>query len=288
MDITRIAVVGGGGQMGNGIAQVAATAGFEVTIIDVSEEAVGRGLARVEKSLGRLTAAGKLDDAAAREIGARITGTTDFDAAVAASDHVIESVFEDVALKHDVLRRADAAAREEVIIASNTSQISISKLAAATQRPDRVIGTHWFNPPPLMRLIEVVRGVATSEETLRTTLALAERLGKETIVCQKDTQGFVTSRLILLWCIEAMRIVDEGIATAEDVNKACVLAFNHAMGPLDTADLGGLDTFEQAGDQMAAQYGERYRLPQNIRALVSAGHFGQKTGHGFGDYGAAR
>jgi 3-hydroxybutyryl-CoA dehydrogenase len=120
------------------------------------------------------------------------------------------------------------------------------------------------------------------------TLALAERFGKETIVCQKDTQGFVTSRLILLWCIEAMRIVDEGIATAEDINKACVLAFNHAMGPLDTADLGGLDTFEKAGDQMAAQYGERYRLPQNIRALVSAGHFGHKTGHGFREYGEAR
>ena len=199
-EVKRIAVIGGGGQMGNGIAQVAATAGFDVTIVDVSEEAVQRGVARIGKSIGRLVSAGRLEQGQADEVRARIAGTTDLEAAVADSDHVIESVFEDVALKHEVLRRVDAVARAEVIFASNTSQFSISELAAATGRPDRVIGTHWFNPPPLMRLIEVVRGVATSEETLATTLALAERFGKETIVCQKDTQGFITSRLILAWC----------------------------------------------------------------------------------------
>jgi 3-hydroxybutyryl-CoA dehydrogenase len=134
----------------------------------------------------------------------------------------------------------------------------------------------------------VIRGVSTSDETLATTLELSRALGKETIVCRKDTQGFITSRMIMLWCTEAMRIVEEGIASVEDVNKACVLAFNHAMGPLDTADLGGLDSMVNAGEALTAHYGERFRLPQNVRALVSAGHYGQKTGRGFRDYGEAR
>jgi 3-hydroxybutyryl-CoA dehydrogenase len=288
MDITRIAVVGGGGQMGTGIAQVAASAAFDVVIVDVSDAALQRAEQRIAKSLERLVSAGRLDASQAAAVAQRISHDTDLDAAVATADHVIETVPEDLAVKHDVLRRIDAAAGDHVIVASNTSQFSISKLAAATRRADRVIGTHWFNPPPLMRLIEVIRGVMTSDETLATTLALAERFGKETIVCQKDTQGFVTSRLIMLWCIEAMRIVEEGIATVEDVNKACQLAFNHPMGPLDTADMGGLDSVVMAGEALAAQYGERFRLPQNVRALVNAGNYGHKTGTGFRDYGASR
>jgi len=288
MDINRIAVVGGAGQMGTGIAQVAASAGFDVVVVDVSTAALERAEQRIARGLGRLVSGGKLDASQADEVTARISWETDLDGAVAAADHVIETVPEDLAIKHDVLRRIDDAAGEDVIIASNTSQFSISKLAAVTGRADRIIGTHWFNPPPLMRLIEVVRGVLTSDETLTATLALAERFGKETIVCQKDTQGFVTSRLIMLWCIEAMRIVEEGIATVEDVNKACTLAFNHPMGPLDTADMGGLDSVVMAGEALTAQYGERYRLPQNVRALVNAGRFGHKTGAGFRDYGEPR
>lgn len=288
MDINRIAVVGGAGQMGAGIAQVAASAGLDVVIVDVSQSALDRAEQRIAKSLGRLVKAGKLDASAAAETTARIEGQTDLEGAVATADHVIETVPEDLALKHDVLGRIDGAAAQAVIIASNTSQFSISKLAAATGRADRVIGTHWFNPPPLMRLIEVIRGVVTSDATLATTLALAQRFGKETIVCQRDTQGFITSRLIMLWCIEAMRIVEEGIATVEDVNKACTLAFNHPMGPLDTADMGGLDSVVLAGEALAAEYGERYRLPQNVRALVNAGRLGHKTGAGFSEYGEAR
>jgi 3-hydroxybutyryl-CoA dehydrogenase len=218
----------------------------------------------------------------------RIEGTTDLEGAAASADHVIETVVEVLDVKCDVLARLDAACRDDVVLASNTSQFSISRLAAATGRPDRVIGSHWFNPPPVMGLIEVVRGVETSDETLAVALDLAGRYGKETIVCKKDTQGFVTSRLIALFIVEAARIVEEGIADVEDVNKACVLAFNHALGPLDTADLSGLDIVEKVADGLVEHYGERFLVPAGVRSRVNAGHLGRKTGRGFRDYGEAR
>ena len=177
-----------------------------------------------------------------------------------------------------------------MILASNTSQFPISKLAAATGRPDRVIGSHWFNPPAVMGLIELIRGRrATSDETLATALELAHRYGKETIVCKKDTQGFVTSRLIALFMVEAARIVEEGIADADDVNKACRLAFNHAHRParrLPTSQR--LDVVEQVADNLARNFGDRFLPPQSVRALVNAGHLGRKTGRGFREYGESR
>ena len=281
MAVERVVVVGGGGLMGSGIAQVVATAGFQVTIVEVDEGSIERGLKRIGRGLEKA-------DVDTAEVLARISGSTSLETAAADADHVIESVIEVLEAKADVLQRLDAVCREDVIFASNTSQFPISKLGAFTQRPDRVIGSHWFNPPPLMKLIEVIRGVETSDATLETTLALAERYDKETIVCRKDTPGFVTSRLIASFMVEAARIVEEGIADVEDVDKACKLGFGHAMGPLLTADFSGLDTVERVADNLAANYGDRFLVPQLIRALVNAGHLGRKTGRGLRDYGEAR
>jgi 3-hydroxybutyryl-CoA dehydrogenase len=282
-------VVGGGGVMGSGIAQVVAQAGLRVTVVEADEAAAERGMRRIGRGLERAVKAEALEGAdAAAEVLGRVSASTDLEAAGAEADHVIETVVEDVDVKCDVLARLDAVCRDDVVLASNTSQISISRLAAATGRPDRVIGSHWFNPPPLMGLIEVVRGIETSDATLEVALGLARRYGKETIVCRKDSQGFVTSRLIAILVVEAARIVEEGIADAEEVNRACVLAFNHAMGPLDTADLSGLDILERVADGLAEHYGDRFLVPQGVRALVNAGHLGRKTGSGFRDYGEGR
>jgi 3-hydroxybutyryl-CoA dehydrogenase len=284
VSIERVLVVGGG-VMGNGVAQVVAQAGLQVTVVDVAQEALDRADTRIGRSLARFVKSGKLTQEQADGARGRIAFTTDLEAAGAESDHVIEAVIEVFDVKQEVFERLDAVCGEEVIFASNTSQFPISRLAATTKRPDRVIGSHWFNPPPMMGLIEVVRGLETSDSTLATTLELAQRYGKQTIVCQKDTPGFITSRLIVTLALEAMRIVEEGIADVEDVNRACVLAFNHAMGPLDTMDFSGLDTALRVSESMTASYGERFLAPQNIRSLVNAGHLGRKTGRGFTDYG---
>lgn len=283
----RTLAVVGGGVMGSGIAQVVAGAGFEVRLVEVSDDALASALARVERGLARQVRASAITTEQADAARARIEGTTDLAAAGERADHVIETVVEEQSVKEEVLGRLDEVCREDVVFASNTSQFAISRLAAATDRPDRVIGSHWFNPPPAMDLIEIVRGVQTSEQTLSCALELAGRYGKQTIVCEKDAQGFITSRLIAILMLEAMRIVEEGVASAEDVNRACVLAFKHAMGPLDTADFSGLDTTLKVADAMTAHYGERFLAPQGLRRLVSAGCLGRKSGKGFRDYGDA-
>jgi 3-hydroxybutyryl-CoA dehydrogenase len=284
--IERVAVIGGG-VMGNGIAQVIAGAGLQVTIVDIGEEQLQASIARIEKSLARFVKSGRLDDQGAADLRARIETSTDLEAAAGAAQHVVETVVENLDVKQEVLGRLDAACDPAVVFASNTSQFSISRLAAATGRPDRVVGSHWFNPPPMMDLIELVRGVATSDATIGVAQGLADRYGKQTILCQKDTQGFITSRLIITLALEAMRIVEEGVADVEDVNRACVLAFNHAMGPLDTIDFSGLDTTLNVANAMTENFGERFRAPQNLRTLVSAGHIGRKSGRGFRDYESA-
>ncbi len=283
-EINRVVVVGGG-TMGSGIAQVIATAGFEVTIVDVSAGALELASTRIGRSLERFVKSDKLTLEQADAARDRISTSSDLAASAAVADHAIETVVEDLEIKGGVLRALDDALPDTAIIASNTSQFSISQLATYTGRADRLIGSHWFNPPPMMDLIEVIRGIETSDATLETVLSLAERYGKMTVVCEKDTPGFITSRLIIALGLEAARIVEEGIATVGDVNLACVKAFNHAMGPLDTLDFSGLDTSLYVANNMRSQYGERFLPPQNIRSLVSAGHLGRKAGRGFRDYG---
>jgi 3-hydroxybutyryl-CoA dehydrogenase len=273
--------------MGSGIAQVVAQAGLQVTIVEVDQASIDRGLARIERNLGRLVERDKITAADAAAAQARIGSSTELEEAGAQADHVIETVIEDIDAKASVLSRLDAVCRDDVVFASNTSQFPISQLAAATKRPDRVVGSHWFNPPPVMKLIELIRGIETSDETLQVAVGLAQRYGKETVICKKDTPGFITSRLIALFMVEAARIVDEGIADVDDVNKACQLAFGHAQGALATADLSGLDTVARVADSLRAQYGDRFLPPQNLRSLVNAGHFGRKTGRGFSEYGEA-
>jgi 3-hydroxybutyryl-CoA dehydrogenase len=284
-DIEKIAVVGGG-VMGNGIALTCAIPGFEVTVVDVEEDRLARSIENIGRSAARLVKAGKLTEDEADQTLARISTTLDLEEAGRAAHHVIEAVPEKLELKQDVFRRLDAVCGAKVVLATNTSQFSITAIASVTKRPDRVIGTHWANPPVVMRLIEIVRGLETSDETVEVALALSQAYGKETIVCERDSQGFVTARLMIAFFLEAQRILQEGIASVEDINKACRLAFNHAMGPLDTCDLGGLDTCLSAAEAMNEHFGERFLPPQNLRALVSAGHLGRKTGRGFRVYDA--
>lgn len=286
MSIESVVVVGGG-VMGNGISQVIAQSGLKVTLVDVDEAAMERARERIERSLGRFVKSERLTKEEADEARGRIQFSTNLSASAAAADHAIETVVEDFEVKAKVLRELDESCGDDVIIASNTSQFSISALAGNTGRADRVIGSHWFNPPPMMDLIEVICGVETSEETLATTLALAERYGKRSVVCRKDTPGFITSRLIIALGLESMRIVEEGVADVEDVDLACEKAFGHAMGPLDTMDFSGLDTALHVAENMREQYGDRFIAPQNLRVLVNAGHLGRKTGRGFRDHGSS-
>ncbi|RLB03780.1 MAG: 3-hydroxyacyl-CoA dehydrogenase, partial [Deltaproteobacteria bacterium] len=229
-DIKVIGVIGAG-IMGSGIAQVAATSGCQVVVSDVSEEINARARETVAKSLTRLSEKGRLSESPGN-ILERISWHTELES-FQDVDYLIEAVPEQMKIKQEVFRNLDSICPGHTIFASNTSQFSITALAASTKRPDRFIGTHWFNPPVIMKLIEVVRGLETSDETLSTTLSLCEMFGKETVVCQKDSPGFITSRMISLWITEALRIVEEGIATIEDVDKACRLAFNHPMGPFE-------------------------------------------------------
>jgi 3-hydroxybutyryl-CoA dehydrogenase len=274
-EIRRVLVVGAG-EMGSGIAQTVAAAGFETTVAARSPETLERARARIARWVDR----GKLSP----DAFGRLEFTTDWEAAAPDTDHVIEAVTERLDAKDPVLARLDGLCREDVIFASTTSQFEITRLASVTGRPDRVIGTHWFNPPPVMRLIEVVRGDETSDATLATALALCERYGKETVVCRRDTPGFITSRLIMLLVVEAARIVEDGVADAEDVDRACRLAFNHAMGPLHTADMGGLDTARLTANALADALGERFRAPGLLEGLVAGGDLGRKTGRGFHAY----
>lgn len=285
MPTSRTNTVGviGSGTMGSGIAQVCATAGLDVRLYDVAEEQLERALATVDKSLQRLVKSERLTTQEADEAPRRITTTTSLVEAASAADFVIEATPEQMDLKTDLFRQLESATPSHAVLATNTSNFSITEIAAATSQPERVIGMHWFNPPPVMRLIEIVRGLETSEETLAKTEALSADVGKETVVCA-DAQGFITTRAVIALTVEALRMLQEGVATKEDIDKAIRLGLNHPMGPLELADLTGLDTTHYVADAMTEAYGDRFRSPNVLRTLVRAGHYGRKTGRGMYDY----
>jgi len=280
----RLAVVGAG-LMGSGIAQVAAAAGWRVTLHDVDDAAVGRGVDAVRASLERFAAKGQL---AAEEVDAtleRIAPTTDLGAAGGA-DIVVEAVFERLDLKRDVFTELDRVCGPDTVLATNTSAIPITQIAAVTGRPERVVGTHFFSPVPMMRLCELVRGQRTSDETLARARAFAEDVGKTCIVVNRDIAGFVTTRLIAALVVEAVRLVESGVVSAEDLDVACQLGFGHRMGPLATTDLTGLDVLLHATRNIYADTADaKFFPPELLQRMVAAGDLGRKSGRGFHTYG---
>jgi 3-hydroxybutyryl-CoA dehydrogenase len=271
----------GAGTMGNGIAQVAAQAGLSVALEDVTTELAARGLANIEANLKKGVERGKVTNDEMQAALSRVRLTTDLADAAAETDLVIEAIVERLDVKRELFAELDRICRAETILASNTSSLSIASIAEATSRQDRVIGVHFFNPPHIMKLIEVVIGPQTSAETLSTVLGVAARMGKDAITV-KDSPGFATSRLGVALGLEAMRMLEEGVASAEDIDKALVLGYNHPMGPLRLTDLVGLDIRLNVAEYLLEKLGtERFRPPEILKRKVAEGKLGKKTGEGF-------
>jgi 3-hydroxybutyryl-CoA dehydrogenase len=279
----RLAVIGAG-LMGSGIAQVAAQAGWEVVLRDLSEEAVDRGVHMIRTSLTRLAAKGTIAEAHVASTLARIRTTTELDAAGDA-DIVIEAVFERLDVKQEVFRQLDRICKGDAVLATNTSAIPVTQIASVTDRPESIVGTHFFSPVPLMKLCELVRGYKTSDATLERVRDFAEDVGKTCIVVNRDIAGFVTTRLISALVVEAVKLVESGVVSAEDLDVACKLGFGHAMGPLATTDLTGVDVMLHATRNIYADTADaKFFPPELLARMVTAGDLGRKTGRGFYTY----
>ncbi len=279
----RIGIIGAG-IMGSGIAYLAAQQGFEVVQYDALEGAVKRSHAAALNRLDKAVESGKITTEDRDQVWSRLTEAQDWHA-FGTVDAVIEAVVEVLDVKVDIFQKLDAVVPDGVLLATNTSSLSITAIAQATRRPQDVLGLHFFNPAPVMKLVEIVRGEETSDATVTMAQALAEELGKETIVVQKDTPGFVVNRVLMPLFIEAMRMLEEGVATAEDIDKGVRLGLNHPMGPLTLADFTGLDVDLHVMDYMYDEFhDDRFAAPLVLRRLVRAGHTGKKSGRGFYHY----
>ncbi|MFZ4515124.1 MAG: 3-hydroxyacyl-CoA dehydrogenase family protein [Acidimicrobiia bacterium] len=280
-------VVLGAGIMGNGIGQIAAMAGHDVVLCDINADALEKARATINKSLQRLIKSEKLDAAGAAAAEERISVATDLAVGTSGADVVVEAVTEVLEVKHQVLEIAAANAAPTALLGTNTSQLSITRIAKPLgDAAERVIGMHFFNPPVVMRLIELICGLRTIPETLERARSFAEGLGKEVVVCKKDSPGFITSRAGAILRLECLRMVEEGLATPEDIDTAIRLAFNHPMGPLELGDFNGHDTYLHAISSLETQFGERFKPTVGLRNMVESGRLGRKTGIGFYRYNA--
>lgn len=279
----RIGIVGSG-LMGSGIAQVAAHAGYDVVLHDTTSQALGRALSAIESSQARFVAKGAFSADAATAARSRIATTTDL-GEMADVSFVVEAVYEQLEVKQQVFASLDRIVGADTVLATNTTALPITQVAAAVAEPSRVVGTHFFSPVPMMQLCELVRGFHTSDDTLARARAFASSVGKTCVVVERDVAGFVTSRLLVALLNEAVAIVESGVASAADVDTACRLGFGHTMGPLATLDLTGLDVILHAAENIyAATRDEKFAPPELLSRMVAAGQLGRKSGAGFYRY----
>jgi len=284
MRVGRKVAVIGAGLMGSGIAQVAAQARYDVVLRDLGEGALARARAGIEKSYARFVDKGTLSAEDRDAALGRIVTTTEIEAA-ADADIVVEAVFESIEVKREVFTQLDKVCAAGAVLATNTSALPVSQIAAVTERPESVVGTHFFSPVPMMKLCELVRGFKTSDETLARAREFAEAVGKTCIVVNRDVSGFVTTRLIAALSVEAAKLVESGVATAEDVDTACRLGFGHPMGPLQTMDLTGVDIMLNATRNIYdGTRDEKFFPPEVLQRMVTAGDLGRKTGRGWYTY----
>jgi 3-hydroxybutyryl-CoA dehydrogenase len=282
MNIKTVGVVGCG-LMGSGIAEVLAKNGYNVIVREVNDDLLQKGLARIQASTQKAVDRNKLTLDAREEALTRITGTTKLED-FAQCEYVIEAAIENLALKKDVFERLDTITGPDVILASNTSSLSIAEMAAKTKKPEKVLGMHFFNPVPVMPLLEMVRSFMTSDETYETSRQLGESLGKQVIVAQ-DLPGFIVNALLVPYQLDAIRFYQNGLATKEDIDKGVRLGLNHPMGPLELCDFVGVDTVLFIADEVYNETKDpRYAAPPLLRRMVAAGYHGRKTGKGFYDY----